>query len=232
MKWTLSFLFYLASLVWAFYIGRFEVIYGAGASVIIYLQAIGLAAMLIYFAITKRFEQSLFSTLTLLTALHLLLIISHEISNYQPTYTLRIPDNYQGSLYLFGTIESPDDLGTPVDGIGYLPHPGKYTIEIEQGGDDISSAWQTSNSNEIVLYEDDSTVMIAYDVACIDINLERDYPVDYSRTYVPCMDPDEFKALVAAGTVDERRLRKSVYTRKNKSSPWQYSPERSRRSPD
>lgn len=232
MKWTLSFLFYLASLVWAFYIGRFEVIYGAGAAVIIYLQAIGLVAMLIYFAITKRLEQSIFSALTMLTVLHLVLIISHEVSKYQPTYTLRIPDNYQGCLYLFGSIESPDDLEAPVNGIGYLPHPGRYSIEIEHGGDDITTAWQTSNSNEIVMYEDDSTVMIAYDVACIEINPERAYPVDHSRTYWPCMDSEEFKALVAMGWVDESRLRKSVYARKSKSSTWEFDPVRSRRKAD
>jgi len=215
-------LFYLVSLSWAFYIGRFEVVYGAGAGVVIFLQGFGLVAMLIYALVSRSLLHSFYITLIVLTSLNTLLIVGHEIGEYRPTYTLTIPADYEGCVYLFTTDAEPSDFNADTHGIAYSPKGGKYLISVEQDGVDITDVLQSSNMNALVIYSEDSTLMTNYHVACININAEKNYPTEsWDRSYPPCMDVEEFQYLIELGWIDESRLRETVYTRTSDGTDWE-----------
>ena len=171
------------------------------------ILALSLVLLLLKWGFTASFKASFM----LGTLLNLILVLVHEISEYQPTRTIVIPKNYEGCVYLF-TVNGPrDNVYVDERGFGYIGSEGRVKWEIQRGGKDISNAWNTSHSNEIC-YED-GPLFTCYNVLCVEINEKDEYPVQHLDPYgqVKCMNHYEFLDLVRLGWVDESKLRKRVW---------------------
>ena len=206
-------IFYLISLVWAFYIGRWETIYGVGAALIILIQVSVLLLSGVLLWLKWGVDSSLRASFILGTLLNLVIILGHEISEYHPTREIVIPANYDGCVYLF-TVNGPrDNVHVDERGFGYTGSEGKVNWKIQRGENDISEAWNTSHSNEIAFEEEGQ--LVVYDVMCLEISVDDDYPEQHIDPYgqVKCMNHHEFLDLVQLGWVDEGRLRKKVWTK-------------------
>ena len=136
----------------------------------------------------------------------------HEIEEYKPTYIISIPENFEGCIYLFTTIEPRNDVPVNEMGIGYIGSKGKAHWEIKRGKTNITESLATSQANEILEYNDNKTQLTAYDVMCIEINDANIYN-QRSSDYViiKCMDEIEFLEMAENGLIDESRLRKRVW---------------------
>lgn len=203
--------FYLISAVWASYIGRWETIYGVGASLVILIQVSVLLLSGVLMWLKWGIDSSWRASFIIGTVLNLVIILGHEISEYQPTRWIVLPANYDGCVYLF-TVNGPrDNVYLDERGFGYIGSEGKVNWEIQRGGKNITNAWNTSHSNEIC-YEDGQQ-LICFDVLCVEINDKDEYPEQHIDPYgqVKCMNHHEFLDLVRLGWVDESRLRKRVW---------------------
>ena len=154
---------------------------------------------------------SLKASFILGTVLNLILILGHEISEYQPTRSIVIPDHYDGCVHLFVVNGPRDNVYVDDRGFGYIGSEGKVNWEIRRGGKNITNAWNTSPGNEICY--DDGPQLICYDVLCLEIGPEDHYPEEHIDPYgmVKCMNHYEFLDLVRLGWIDESQLRKRVW---------------------
>jgi len=222
---------YLITSVWAFYIGRFETIYGAGALLVLIIQGLGLVSALITLILPPhKLFQSLKFGAYLTIVLQSLMIIIHEIEEYKPVYEIRVPSHVKGCVYLFLTPYDRLDVDVNDQGIGYIGSQGKVIYEIVQDNEDITDAFQTGLWNEIVLYENDSLTMIVYGVQCFNVKEENNYQ-DLSFPYWPwnCMDGIEFQEWLEAGRIEENQLQKKIWHRSSMSSnDWIFDHRKSR----
>jgi len=205
--------FYVISVVWAFYIGRWETIYGVGASLVILIQGSILVLSVVLMLLKWGVDSSLRASFIVGTVLNLILILGHEASEYQPTRTIIIPDKYEGCVYLFSVNGPRDDVYVDERGFGYIGSEDQVNWEIQRGGKDITNAWNTSHSNEVA-YEEDGQLVV-YNVMCLEINDKDEYPDQHTDPYgqVKCMNHYEFLDLVQLGWVDESQLRKRVWNK-------------------
>jgi hypothetical protein len=205
--------FYIISVLWAFYIGRWETVYGAGAGagVVIFMQGSILVLSVVLILLKWGVDSSLKASFILGTVLNLILILGHEISEYQPTRSIVIPDHYDGCVHLFVVNGPRDNVYVDDRGFGYIGSEGKVNWEIRRGGKNITNAWNTSHGNEICY--DDGPQLICYDVLCLEIGPEDHYPEEHIDPYgmVKCMNHYEFLDLVRLGWIDESQLRKRVW---------------------
>lgn len=214
--------FYFASLIYSTYIGIYETIYSLGLYSVIAIQAIGLLAFLLHLFIKKfQFQKSLRFALIVLSSLQLSFIVAIRIEKYKPTYTISIPENYSGNVYLFTTTQGLDDVQVDERGIGYIGNKGKAQWRLEKGGDDITDAFSTQRWSEIAIYENDSCILKAYDVQCLEINDSNYYPQKAAVFFnIPCLTPDEFLSYIDKGWVDESKLQMKQWYRENKRDTW------------
>jgi len=203
--------FYIISVLWAFYIGRWETVYGAGAGVVIFMQGSILVLSVVLILLKWGVDSSLKASFILGTVLNLILILGHEISEYQPTRSIVIPDHYDGCVHLFVVNGPRDNVYVDDRGFGYIGSEGKVNWEIRRSGKNITNAWNTSHGNEICY--DDGPQLICYDVLCLEIGPEDHYPEEHIDPYgmVKCMNHYEFLDLVRLGWIDESQLRKRVW---------------------
>lgn len=203
--------FYIISAVWAFYIGRWETIYGVGATLVILIQVSVLLLSGVLMLMKWGLDSSLRASFVLGTVLNLILILGHEISEYQPTRWVVIPANYDGCVYLF-TVNGPrDNVYVDERGFGYIGSEGRVNWKIQRDGIDITNAWNASHFNEICYA--DGQQWVCYNVMCLEINDEDEYPEQHIDPYgqVKCMNQYEFLDLVRLGWVDESQLQKRVW---------------------
>ena len=112
--------FYIISVLWAFYIGRWETVYGAGAGVVIFMQGSILVLSVVLILLKWGVDSSLKASFILGTVLNLILILGHEISEYQPTRSIVIPDHYDGCVHLFVVNGPRDNVYVDDRGFGYI----------------------------------------------------------------------------------------------------------------
>ncbi len=223
-------LIYLISSVYIFYIGRFETIYGSGVLGAIALQLIGLVIFVISLLLTSRkFRKSLLIAALSLGIIQAAIIVFHEIKEYSPTYTINIPTHYEGCIYLFVTNAQRSDVVVDQNGIGYVGSHGKASWKIFKGGQDVTSAFSTSQQNEILIHDSTNNTLTSYNVSCMNINPLNVYAKRHSDyEIIPCMDYIEFLELVKLGIIDEQVLRKTVWKRQTNDSNWMLDAESSR----
>jgi hypothetical protein len=147
------------------------------------------------------------------TSLNFILILGHEISEYKPTRTITVPDDFAGCIYLLSTIEERTDVTIDENGVGYWGSNGRVIWEIERDGVDITDAFNISHADELTVYNDGGRVMTTYHVNCIEIATNDMYLETHIDYYdqTPCMDTIKFQDLVELGWIDESRLRETVY---------------------
>lgn len=213
---------YLVTTSYLFYIGRYETVYGAGVLSVIVIQALGLLLFALTFFLSKYNLRKSFSVFAIaLSSIQGILIVAHEIEQYKPTYTISIPENYTGSVYLFVSDVSRSDVQVDENGIGYLGSRGKAQWELKQGDKTLNEAFQTMQHNEILIRSSDDTQLTSYDVSCLQINDLAYYPVrepDYP--IIPCLDSETFLKMIEQGLVEENKLRKKVWNGSGNDKDW------------
>lgn len=227
---TFVLLFYLFTTAYILYLGRYETIYGAGVAGVIVIQVFGVLVFGVTLLLSKFNVCSSFKVLAFVVgSIQLALIIIHEIDQYEPTYVIVIPQNYEGCIYLFVTNEDRSNVSVDERGIGYIGSKGKANWEIQKGSQSITEAFATSQHNEILIRDSSNTTMTAYDVLCLEINNSNYYPKgQYDYEIKPCMDSAEFLELVEQGVINENLLRKKVWKGNGDESSWVLDSQESR----
>jgi hypothetical protein len=224
-------LFYLVTLFYGLFVGIHDTIYSLGLYVIILIQGVAVVTFLLHYFLNNRDgKTSLTWALVIASVLQSLFITEVYYENYKPTYQIVVPDDLEGCVYFFSTNDIIEDIAVNDDGIGYLPYGGNVIWEVEQNGRDFPNVWNTSHSDEITIYNQDSTQLIAYDALCLQISVDGNYPnkpIDYYGATL-CMDEVEFHQLVSDNVIDEQRLRKKVWTGSGNGQDWKLDQEKSR----
>lgn len=229
-KLVAGILCYLFTTAYISYVGRYETIYGAGFAAVLVVQVFGLIVFGFTFFRSKfKPRKSINWFVFTVSSIQLVLIMVHEIDQYQPTYVINIPENFQGKVYLLVTNEERADVSVNEHGIGYVGNKGKAKWEIRKGRQNISDAFETIQQNEILIRDSSNTTLTAYSVSCLDINSSNNYPSrpsDYQ--IIPCLDSTEFLKLVEREIIHEKILRKKVWTGNGEESSWVLDPKKSK----
>ena len=226
----LALFFYLVSTAYILYIGIYETIYGLGVYEAIIIQIFGLLIFGISLFLSKfNFRKSVKLFAFLVSIIQFVSIIAHEVDQYKPTYVINIPPNYEGCVYLFTTNNDKSDIEVDSNGIGYMGSKGKAIWEIQKGKESITEAFSNSQQNEIIIRNTLNTLLISYDVACLEISQSNQYTTRQSDNVVyPCMDSKEFLELVNYGIIDEKLLRKKVWNGNGSEDDWVLDSQKSR----
>jgi hypothetical protein len=227
---TTAFLIYVVTTGYISYLARYETIYSVGVYAVIAIQVLGLFVLAVTLLFSRfNYLRSLKAFAFAVSLIQFVFIIVHEIDHYKPTYVITIPSNYEGCIYLFVTRESRSDVFVDERGIGYVGSTGKAKWEIRRGNECITDAFSTSQHNEIIVRDSSNTLMIAYDVSCLEINESNHYPPrPYDKQTIPCMDSPEFLELVEQGVINEKLLRKKVWKGNGDESSWVFDSQESR----
>lgn len=214
------------------YLGRYYTYYGLGVFLVPLVFIIGSFILLGLFAINrfgmkkpnKRSWRIGFTTALLIcNTLFIALIADHYISNYKPTRTFYIPDDYIGCIYLFETTAELHSDTISENGIGYIHWDPDYYWRLERNGVDVTEAWNVGNPRgTIMFYHEDSTVLEVIEVGCAlinDSNHYKEFSV-YSTIIPTAMHPSTYTEMVNWGLIDDSKVLRAEQMRINKLSKW------------
>ena len=209
VKNTLPIIFFLITGLYWTYLAYTETFYRLGIILIpvVFVFAI-LFGSIAYFKYNRSFKHGIrtfsISAIILLSGL----IIWHKIEHYKPTLTVRIPENFEGTVYLF-----PSDtlVGSTIDvnanGIGYGPHTGQFHYKYKHGSKRIDDVQNTINSNQITYWSADSTKIRTIAISCFDVEKDKVYPkTELSWVYKECMSKSIFEHLIKQGLIKKDTL--------------------------
>lgn len=222
---------YLATLIYGLVTGFYNTFYGFGVLAVLFINGLALIALFLHYFIGERNGiKSLRIGGWLATCLQTFLILAVAYDNYQPTYTIEIPQGIEGCVYLFTTPEERQDATIDKNGVGYVGSKGKANFEVKMNGEELLNALNTGHYNEILIYENNGKTMIGYNVWCLEISDDHAYPDSHEDYYgvIDCMDAEEFKTWLNAGFIDESKLRKRVWTGSGDGKDWTLDKERTR----
>ena len=201
---------YLFTAAYCIYIGYFDTFYSLGLYLVLAIQILAVFLFgIVYFLTKKNINKSLIIVAIVISAIQLVWIISDQIEKYVPICEIHLPEEYEGTAYLFYTNKELADVKVGNDGIGYIPYSEKVKWKVKKGSYETYKI--PFRYNEIILIDSLLDRQIVYEVSCFNIlelgKEESAYP--YS-TY-PCIDENKFIQLVESNTIDEKSLRKIVY---------------------
>lgn len=222
---------YFTTLIYGSIVGYFDTFYGFGFLLMIVFQGLGIIALLIYYLVVEKDGNgSLAFAAKVTTVLQTILIAAITYDNYQPTYTIEIPQGIEGCVYLFTTPEERQDATVDQNGVGYVGSKGKTDFKVKMNGEELLNVLNTGHNNEILIYENNGKTMIGYNVWCLEISDDHAYPDSHADYFnvIDCMDAEEFKTWLNEGFIDESKLRKRVWTGSGNGKDWELDHERSR----
>ena len=116
----LGILFLLAN-AFAFWLGRYHTIYGVGIYMLPSIWIYALAPAFIFLAVKFK-KRKIFFLVYLASAIFLFLVYFtlFGIDRYKPTVKINAPEDYEGCVYLFHTVEEIDEVIIDENGIGYI----------------------------------------------------------------------------------------------------------------
>lgn len=213
---------YLLSTVYFLYIGRYEVIYGAGVAMVIAVQLFGLGLFIVGGILSGwQWKKAFFIATTIIATIQISIIVFHRIERYIPTYTIRLPSDFSGDFYLLHTPDERSDVVVDENGIGYIGSKGKGKWRIRSGESDISEVLQSGRYNEVALYNRDSTQKTVFYLTCYSVLDTLDYSsIPQSYYLEKCVLPHQFEMMVEVYNLDVDHLRRLVMIRGSDQRVW------------
>lgn len=198
---------------WYSYLGWMETFYRMG---IFLVPIIMLAAGVVSGAIVlsnKKWRKSWFKIFSWIGAIGFAgLIIAHKIEHYKPTYPIYIPESYEGMVYLLPGKHINEELFIDQNGIGYYAPGKEVEVKVYHGEENSTNALNEYGDRTLIFPNADSTSYESIHITCFEVERGRVYGSSpWNQTHARCMDEQTYLQLVAAGIIDESRVKKVVF---------------------
>lgn len=192
--------------------------YSLGFYVATATQAFGILLFTIIYWFSKRnLRLSLISTILVITFLQVAWIINYRIDNYVPTFTISVPVDYQGIVYLFLTNEPHSNIEVNEHGIGYIGCNGQTKLNVVHGS--IITKHIEFGFNEISIMDTAAAQLFSYEVLCFStFDLTEMKPTQKAIDF-KCIENDEFARIIEANFVNVELLRRKVW--KGREGSWE-----------
>jgi len=220
--WLLTVLFTL-TLAFAISLAYFETLYSLGIFLVGFFILLSALIAAVYLLAKKNTQKAIKLFLFTATLLQLSFIVAHKIDSYQPAFTIAVPDQVEGCVYLFMSTEQAADVKVDANGIGYMTTKSNIDWKVKRPSRSIDEAFNTIQGSEIQFLSENGLCLSVYNVNCLQLTQADRYPqqpADYP--IFPCMDSVEFTALLKSGAVDENRLWKRVWRKSSHEDDWEF----------
>lgn len=217
-------LFLMLAVLW-FYRARYFTFYGLGIYSFIDIFLVLLITLLVLRFIFKQAWQPAWRGAwiagCLLTLFHLGFNV---VAKYRPTYDINIHPDAEGCIYLFVSTLTEDDAPFEVDanGIGYIPRGGRYDVQFNYRGEDITEFWEHSQVQQITMYNQDSTQKTAISLQCFDLKVDSTYIGRNPYAFLGCMDEGLLNDYIEINWVEPALLFKQVWSKRGALYDWEY----------
>ena len=129
------------------------------------------------------------------------------VAQWKPTATIRIDEDFEGTVYLIPAVEAATQFAPDENVIIYWNTERESDVRVLHRSKDISNVLNEAGSSTLNWYRSDSTLWRSLHISCLEIVPGRQCPqAPWNNRHPQCLDREDYDTWVMEGIIDVEKV--------------------------